>query len=96
MIAARTAPGHSWLNQAERIMSVLNLGLQNVALMRQESSSSMEGVLRSTNSMSDIRAKAVKTEGLKDAWLESIKPVKRTLEDRTARLSLKGDTIQHP
>ena len=73
MIAARTAPGHSWLNPAERIMSVLNLGLRNVALMRQESSSSMEVVLRSTNSMSDIRAKAVKTEGLKDAWLESIK-----------------------
>ena len=90
LIAARTAPGHSWLNPAERIMSVLNIGLQNVALMREESSSSMEGVLRTANSMSDIRTKAGKTEGLKDAWLTSVKPVKTILEERTALLSLKG------
>ena len=34
MIAARCAPGHSYLNPAERIMSILNLGLQNVAAKR--------------------------------------------------------------
>ena len=90
LIAPRTAPGHSWLNPAERIMSVLNLGLQNVALMREECTSTMEGALRSTNSMTDIRTKAGKTEGLKDAWLGSVKPVKTILEDRTGRLSLKG------
>lgn len=32
LIAARTAPGHSWANPAERIMSLLNLAYQNVAL----------------------------------------------------------------
>lgn len=36
LILARNAPGHSWRNPAERIMSLLNLGLQTVGVMRQE------------------------------------------------------------
>lgn len=35
LVLARNAPGHSWRNPAERIMSVLNLGLQAVGMMRQ-------------------------------------------------------------
>ena len=31
MIAARCAPGHSYMNQTDMIMSILNLGLQKVA-----------------------------------------------------------------
>lgn len=42
LIAARTAPGHSWANPAERIMSLLNLAYQNVALYREEMNSSLE------------------------------------------------------
>ena len=34
LIAARTAPCHSWHNPVERIMSTLNLGLQCVGLQR--------------------------------------------------------------
>ena len=34
IIVARCAPGHSYMNPAERIMSILNLGLQNVATER--------------------------------------------------------------
>ena len=32
LIAMRTAPGNSFVNPVERIMSILNLGLQGVAL----------------------------------------------------------------
>ena len=39
LILARNAPGHSWRNPAERVMSVLNLGLQGTGVMREESSS---------------------------------------------------------
>lgn len=35
LVLARNAPGHSWRNPAERIMSILNLGLQAVGMMRQ-------------------------------------------------------------
>jgi hypothetical protein len=33
LIALRTAPYHSWANPAEQIMSIINLGLQGVAIM---------------------------------------------------------------
>ena len=36
MILGRCAPGHSFVNPAERVMSILNLALQNVALERKE------------------------------------------------------------
>ena len=35
MVVMRTAPTHSWANPVERVMSVLNLGLQGVALSRE-------------------------------------------------------------
>ena len=35
LIAARTAPQQSWTNPVERIMSILNLGLQGVAIIRE-------------------------------------------------------------
>ena len=36
MVVMRTAPTQSWANPVERVMSVLNLGLQGVALVRCE------------------------------------------------------------
>ena len=38
LIAVRTAPGNSWTNLAKRVMPVLNLALQNVALERSKMS----------------------------------------------------------
>ena len=38
LVAGRTAPGHSWVNPAERIMSLLNLAFENAALSRRECS----------------------------------------------------------
>ena len=37
LILARTPPGNSWRNPAERVMSQLNLGLQAIGTMRQKS-----------------------------------------------------------
>ena len=36
LIHARCAPGHSYTNPVERVMSILNLGLQNVSMERKE------------------------------------------------------------
>lgn len=71
LIAARTAPGHSWVNPAERIMSLLNLAYQNVALHRTEMNSHYEQILKSCGSMSDIRKKAVRESDLKTSWLKA-------------------------
>lgn len=42
LVACRTAPNHSWKNPVERIMSILNLGLQCVGLMRAKMSDDFE------------------------------------------------------
>ncbi|VDI56462.1 Hypothetical predicted protein [Mytilus galloprovincialis] len=89
LIAVRTAPGHSWLNPAERVMSILNLAIQNCALTRAETGSNFEQVLKSANSMSEIRTKATKCPGLKEAWIGSAKAVTEILDNRTSRLTLK-------
>ena len=43
LVLGRNAPGHSWHNPAERVMSVLNLGLQSVGIMR--ASSDLENLI---------------------------------------------------
>lgn len=74
LIAARTVPGHSWANPAERVMSLLNLAYQNVALYREEINSSLEQIITSANTMSDIRKKkAASTENLKVEWMKPYK-----------------------
>lgn len=52
LIHVRCAPGHSWTNPAERIMSILNIGLQNVSLERKEAGREIEMLLKGCNSMS--------------------------------------------
>ena len=46
LVAARTAPGHSFVNPVERIMSLLNIALYGVALERSKMSEQFESVLR--------------------------------------------------
>ena len=70
-ILARCAPGHSWINPAERVMSVLNLGLQNVSLERQETSEANKKKLKDCKSMNAIREQAKKTPDIKREWEES-------------------------
>ena len=54
--------------------------------LERKSNKEIEQVLRSANSMNDIR-----TKSLKEAWIKSVEPLKRILEDRTSRLKLKKD-----
>ena len=42
IVALRTAPGNSWANPVERIMSIVNIGLQGVGVMRQKMSDELE------------------------------------------------------
>lgn len=51
LVAGRTAPHQSYANPAERVMSLINLGLQNVALNRDEASPDVESKVKSRSSM---------------------------------------------
>src|ERR1044072_1732841 len=54
-VAVRTPPQHSWKNPVERIMSILNLGLQRVGLMRSKMNDQSEKLLSKCNTMNEIR-----------------------------------------
>jgi hypothetical protein len=55
MVVMRTAPTQSWANPVERVMSVLNLGLQGVALARCEMEKDYEDIFKKCNGMKAVR-----------------------------------------
>lgn len=55
LVVARTAPTQSWTNPAERVMSPINLALQNCALARAQSTPEFEEVMGRCNSMAAVR-----------------------------------------
>ncbi|CAB4491167.1 unnamed protein product [Rhizophagus irregularis] len=86
--AVRTAPYHSWANPAERIMSILNLALQGVALKREDMSGLSEQAFEKLKTLSEIREGANSNSHLKEELIKSIKITQEFLENRTSRLSL--------
>lgn len=91
LCAVRTPPYHSWKNPVERIMSILNLALHSVGLMRAQMSAEFEALIKSCNSMKAIRAAAEQHSGLREALLDSVSPVKALLSGLFLRLKLKDD-----
>ncbi|PKK56135.1 hypothetical protein RhiirC2_797987 [Rhizophagus irregularis] len=89
LIAVRTAPHHSWTNPAERIMSILNLGLQNVAIMRNTMSDESEALFDKADTLDEIRDKANKNSNLEMELRDCIKDVQSLLHSRSERLVLK-------
>jgi hypothetical protein len=81
-------------NPIERIMSILNLGLQCVGLMRQEMDEELEEIMSKCNSMNDIRKAAEKTPILKKELKESLNPTIDLLNDLFKRLQLKDKNFQ--
>ncbi|XP_052781350.1 uncharacterized protein LOC128217930 [Mya arenaria] len=93
-VACRCAPGQSYTNPAERIMSILNIGLQNCALSRQKSTDEVENCIRKCNSMDSIRKVAVDKPEIKEQWEVAIEPLREVIENRFKRLSLKDEPIE--
>ena len=94
LCAVRTAPAQSWKNPVEQVMSVLNLGLQSVGLMRKEREHDVEQVLKNCNSLKQIRAAVQQQPSLASDIRDSIEPVKLLLSELFVRLSLKGKFIK--
>ena len=70
---------HSWGNPVERIMSLLNLGLQCVGLAQEQMSDKYETEVAKCNSMADLRKMAMKETNFVDTTLDSSSGVKITL-----------------
>ena len=91
LIAGRTAPSHSWANPVERIMAIVNLGLQCIGVMRSEGSADFEKTIKSCNNMKDIRTKC---STFKEDVADSLKQPINLLESILIRLELKEKTFQ--
>jgi hypothetical protein len=74
LVAVRTLPGHSWKNPVERIMLILNLGMQCVGLMHQKMGEEMEKLINGCNSLEDIQEKAKINNQLEKELLQSMEP----------------------
>ena len=88
LCACRTAPFHSWRNPAERVMSILNLGLQCVGLMRKEMNEVDEAAIATCNSISKLRSLSLRNNEIVQTVLDSIEPVKDILCSIFRRLEL--------
>ena len=90
LVAARTAPGHSFVNPVERIMSLLNIALYGVAIERSKMSEQFESILRRCNSMSEIGNTAASNPGMEEEFCKSLAEPARVVSDHFSQLCLKG------
>ena len=86
LITVRTPPSHSWKNPVERCMSILNLGLQSVGIMREETEN-YEQLLKSANSLTAIRKLAEEDPAVEEEVIASVQPMIEMLEKIFTRLS---------
>jgi phosphoribosylanthranilate isomerase len=92
LCAVRTPPQHSWKNPVERIMSILNLALQGVGVMRE--AVPHEDELKRCGSLKTIRAMADKVPEIKDEVLQSVRPTIELLSTLMQRMKLKEHSFQ--
>ena len=72
LCAGRTAPYHSWRNPVERIMSVLNLGLQCIGLARDQMPDEFEKEVEKCNNLTELRNIASRKSGILSAVQDSL------------------------
>ena len=94
IIAGRCAPGHSYVNPAERIMSLLNIGVQNCATERERGLGEFEREIKPRKSMKEIREHKVPGIDVEENWIKSVKPVQEMISSRFKRLTLKDVPFQ--
>ena len=93
LITVQTPPSHSWKNPVERCMSILNLGLQSVGIMREETEN-YEQLLKSANSLTAIRKLAEEDPAVEEEVIASVQPMIEMLEKIFMRLTLGENHLQ--
>ena len=90
LVCMQMCPYQSWTNPAERVMSTLNLALQNVSLMRDKMDDKFERAIRNKNTLSAVHSEVQEMPDLQPALQESTSEVICLLEERFSRMKLKG------
>ena len=85
-IAPHTALNQSYCNPAERVMSMLNLGLKNVATARESMEPTKEIRMKSLGILKKIREVAKRDPSLRENLKASIKPVLDLISKRFSQM----------
>ena len=91
LVCVRTCPYQSWQNMAERVMSTLNLALQNVSLCRKEMSTENEALIRNKTTMKEVREAIHNHSELSGALRDSVAAPMIALTQRILALTLKDE-----
>ncbi|POG66790.1 hypothetical protein GLOIN_2v1780201 [Rhizophagus irregularis DAOM 181602=DAOM 197198] len=92
--AVRIALHNSWCNSAERIMSMINYGLQDVAIEREKMPEEFEDEFEALRTLKDIREKAKDNLCLKVELEKCIVTVQKLLRERTEHLVWKNEVFE--
>ena len=92
-MAVRTAPGCSFVNDCEKGMAVLNVGLENFSLERSQMSEIPESHAKKASCMAKLREQSAKQGDFKEAWMESTKSPARIIEERFSRLKVGNSLV---
>ena len=90
LCSVQTPPKHSWKSPAERVMSVLNIGLQGVGGVIREPTASCKQSLKRANGISGIRKLAESQPELKNEVIKCVSKPKKLLESVFQQLSIKS------
>ena len=94
LVCMRTCPYQSWRNVAERVMSTLNLALQNVSLARASMPHRFEQQLKNKNTLCDVRQAIKDIPDLGDALRDSMSVPMKTVGERFQRMEIKEKPIK--
>ena len=75
-------------------MSIINLGLQGVAIMRDMMSMDLEEIFKKADTLEEIRAAANRNVDLKNGLCNCILNIQQLLHSRTERLVLHENSFQ--
>ncbi|CAB4445005.1 unnamed protein product [Rhizophagus irregularis] len=95
LIALHIAPYHSWANPTKRIMSIINLGLQGVVIMKDMMNIELEDIFKKADTLEEIHAAANKSEDLKNGLCDCILNIQQLLHSRTERLVLHENPFRY-
>ena len=87
-------PYQSWQNVAERVMSTLNLALENVSLARTKMPNRFELLGRNKNTMADVREAITAVPELKDALQDSMARPMISVRQRFQEMKVKGVPVK--
>lgn len=94
LICVRTCPYQSWTNIAERIMSTLNLALQNVSLARQSMGDHAESMVKNKNTLAELREVIRNNSDLCSAYKDSMSAPLITVGQRFQSMFVKENQVK--